>query len=191
MFVRLAKKNLEQGSIVNGEGVRAVIWAQGCSHNCKGCHNPETHSFGGGYLVDVDNLKKEISSLKLHDGVTLSGGDPMFQVEQFSEIAEYSKSLGLNVWCYTGFTFETLLKKAQKDEYLKKLLKNIDVLVDGKFILEQRSLNLYYKGSRNQRVLDLQKSLKIGEPYEIEKYRGEKCFKTYHKEDKEQFEMFI
>ena len=93
MQIRLASP-LQQDSIVDGEGIRMVLWTQGCSHNCEGCHNKETHSFTGGFLKDLDELKEEISNVKDHDGITLSGGDPFFQIEACLEIAKHSKSLG-------------------------------------------------------------------------------------------------
>ena len=159
MKIRLASE-LQIDSIVDGKGIRAVLWTQGCSHKCVGCHNQSTWDFDGGKEVEVEKIKKEISSLKAHDGITLSGGDPLFQVEPCLEIAKYCKSLKMNVWCYTGFTLEELLK--MNNPHLKELLLNIDVLVDGKFILKERSLDLLFKGSRNQRVIDLSRSLKEG-----------------------------
>ncbi|MDD2435406.1 MAG: anaerobic ribonucleoside-triphosphate reductase activating protein [Bacilli bacterium] len=177
MKIRLARP-LQSDSIVDGEGMRTVIWTQGCIHNCLGCHNPATHSFHAGTLYDIEEVKEEISKLKGQDGITLSGGDPMCQVEACLEIAKYCKSIGLNIWCYTGYTFEQLLDKAKKEPQVMELLKMIDVLVDGKFILEQKSLNLRFKGSRNQRILDVEKSLKHNRPYLIPKYKYEKTYQT-------------
>lgn len=158
MKIRLA--SLVQGdSIVDGPGIRTVVWTQGCSHNCKGCHNPETHSFDGGKLYDIEYVKKQIKKYSYNDGLTLSGGDPMFQVEASLEIAKYAKKLGLNVWCYTGFTFEQILDLAKKNPKYIEFLSNIDNLVDGKFEIKNRKLSLLYKGSSNQRVLDVAKSL--------------------------------
>ena len=105
--IRLASP-LQTDSIVDGEGIRSVIWTQGCSHNCKGCHNPETHDFKKGFIKDIEKLKQEISNLKNQDGITFSGGDPMFQVDAILELAKHCKKNNLNVWCYTGFTFEQL-----------------------------------------------------------------------------------
>ncbi|MBE6140792.1 MAG: anaerobic ribonucleoside-triphosphate reductase activating protein [Firmicutes bacterium] len=158
MEVRLAS-NIQKDSILDGEGLRAVIWFQGCSHNCFGCHNPETHDFNKGFLVDIEELKKQIKDLKYHQGVTLSGGDPFFQVDAAYEIGKYCQQLGLNVWAYTGFLYEDILK----NEKLKKLLEVVDVLVDGKFVLELKSLNYKFRGSSNQRIIDVKKSLEKGE----------------------------
>lgn len=179
MEIRLADE-IQIDSIVDGEGIRTVIWTQGCKHNCKGCHNPETHSFEKGFLVDVEDLKKQILNIKNQDGITLSGGDPMFQPEASGEIAKFAKENGLNVWCYTGFTFEELLKTSETNTKIRNLLENIDVLVDGKFVLEEKSLNLYFKGSKNQRVLDMPKSLKQKKAVEIEKYKGIRTFELYN-----------
>ena len=181
MKIRLASE-IQTDSIVDGEGIRTVIWTQGFSHNCKGCHNPETHSFEDGFLVDVEDLEKELLEVKHQDGITLSGGDPMFQPEPVLEIAKFCKEHNLNIWCYTGFTFEQLLEKSKKNNTIKELLENIDVLVDGRFVLEERSLNLYFKGSKNQRVLDMPKSLEQGKAIEIEKYKGIRTFEMYNNE---------
>ncbi|MDD2377370.1 MAG: anaerobic ribonucleoside-triphosphate reductase activating protein [Bacilli bacterium] len=177
MKIRLAGP-LQSDSIVDGEGIRTVIWTQGCIHNCLGCHNPRTHSFTAGTLRDIEEVKEEIKKLSAQDGITLSGGDPMCQVEACLEIAKFCKSIDLNVWCYTGYTFEQLLEKSKTNPNVIELLKNIDVLVDGKFVLAEKSLNLKFKGSRNQRVLDVKKSLKYNRPYLIAKYKDEKVYVT-------------
>ena len=170
MNIRLANP-VQSDSIVDGEGIRTVIWTQGCSHHCKGCHNPETHSFSGGFLIDVEEIKKQIKEIKGQDGITFSGGDPMFQIEACAEIAKFCKGQGLNIWCYTGFTFEELLKMMKVNEKLNEFLYNIDVLVDGKFQEEKKSLNLYFRGSSNQRILDMKESLVKRSPIEIGKYK--------------------
>ena len=169
MKVRLAAP-IQEDSIVDGEGIRAVIWMQGCSHNCKGCHNPSTHDFKGGYLEDVDNLKKQIKNMDI-DGITLSGGDPMFQVDASLEISKYAKSLGLNVWCYTGYTYEELIAISDTNKKMLELLKNIDALVDGRFELDKLSYEVVFRGSKNQRIIDVATSLKEGRTVEFEKYK--------------------
>ena len=145
MKINLASE-LQTDSIIDGEGIRTVIWTQGCKHNCKGCHNPQTHNFDGGFKVEVDDIKKQIDNLENQDGITLSGGDPFFQVEASNEIAKYCKNKNLNVWCYTGFTFEQLLKLSENNKCIYELLTNIDVLEDGKFESEQKSYNVQLKG---------------------------------------------
>ena len=107
MEIRLAA-HLQPDSIVDGEGIRTVVWTQGCPHNCKGCHNPGTHDFNGGFLVDVDEIIEELRSIEGQDGITLSGGDPMCQSDACIEICKAAKEMGLNVWCYTGFTLSLI-----------------------------------------------------------------------------------
>ncbi len=158
MFIRLASK-LERGSIVDGEGIRAVVWTQGCPHNCPKCQNPETHDYNGGFLEDVEKIKKEINSLDSEEGITLSGGDPFVQPEACYEIAKYCHSVNLNVWCYTGYTYEELLKKSKEEPIIMDFLKEIDVLVDGRFIYKLKSLECKFRGSKNQRLIDVQKTL--------------------------------
>lgn len=169
MQIRLAAP-LQYDSVVDGEGIRIVIWTQGCSHNCKGCHNPETHDFNSGVLVDVNDIKKEISEITFQDGITLSGGDPFMQPEACLEIASFAKKIGLNVWAYSGFTFEQLKLLSKTKPAILELLKNIDVLIDGKFILEEKSYDVPYRGSKNQRIIDVVKSLSENETVLVEKY---------------------
>lgn len=170
MTIRLATPEIQRDSIVDGEGIRSVIWTQGCIHNCPGCHNPETHSFKDGYLIDIEEIKKEIDKLSDQDGITFSGGDPMEQATACAEIAKYSRTKGLNVWCYTGYTFEELLEKSLVFPNIKEFLENIDVLIDGKFILEEKSYDVIFRGSKNQRLIDVQKSLKENKITLITKY---------------------
>ncbi|PYG87074.1 anaerobic ribonucleoside-triphosphate reductase activating protein [Ruminiclostridium sufflavum DSM 19573] len=146
-------------SIADGPGIRLVIFAQGCKHKCKGCHNPETHSFEGGELVDTDKILKDIRRNSLLDGVTLSGGDPFEQAGAFAELAREVRKMGKNVITYTGYTFEQLIKYSSEREGYKELLENTDILVDGPFILEKKSLMLKFKGSENQRIIDVPKSM--------------------------------
>lgn len=157
MVVRLAA-DIQPDSILDGSGIRTVIWFQGCLHNCKGCQNPETHDMNGGIVVDVDELKMKLKNLKYQSGITLSGGDPFFQPDAALEIAKFAKSIGLNVWAYTGFTYEALLS----DKSRLDLLKYVDVLVDGKFMIDKKSLNCKFRGSTNQRLIDVKKSMEAG-----------------------------
>ena len=158
-------------SIVDGSGLRMVIWTQGCMHNCIGCHNPQTHSLCGGYEVDTKDIINTIKDLKLQKGITLSGGEPFLQAEALEEIAKEAKKYKLDVWSYTGFTFEELLDK-NNPHYLKniKLLNQIDVLVDGKFIENKKDIGLRFRGSSNQRIIDVQKSLKYKTLFLKEEY---------------------
>ena len=178
MEIRLAAP-LQYDSIVDGEGLRAVLWTQGCPHNCKGCHNPKTHSFKEGYLTDTMELIEELNkNIKYQDGLTLSGGDPFMQPKAVNEIAKYVKSIDKNVWAYTGFEFEQLLEMSEKNNSIKELLNNIDVLIDGKFKIEELSLDLYYRGSRNQRVINVKESLKQNQVILIEKFMKDKQIKN-------------
>lgn len=156
MKIRLAA-DLQTDSIVDGIGIRTVIWTQGCSHNCPNCHNPQTHDFNGGDLVDIEDVIEEIENLSGQDGVTFSGGDPMFQPKACNILAKKVHEIGMNVWAYTGFTYEELLEKGNKD--VLDFLSNIDVLIDGKFEESKKSLDLEFRGSSNQRIIDIPKSL--------------------------------
>ena len=161
MTIRLAAP-LQKDSVVDGFGVRTVIWTQGCSHNCPFCQNPQTHDFNGGAEFTLEEIFEEIDELKNQDGITFSGGDPMFQIEPVLEIARYAKKKGLNIWCYTGFTYEKLLEMSKTKPAYKEFFGLIDVLVDGKFVNELKDLNLLFRGSTNQRLIDMKKTLKEG-----------------------------
>ena len=162
MKVRLAT-DLQPDSIVDGNGIRTVIWFQGCSHNCPGCHNPQTQPFDGGFETDTEEIFKEIDNLKYQQGITLSGGDPFYQPKAALEITKYAKSKGYNVWSYTGFTYEELLKISEHNQDVKDLLETLDVLIDGPFVMNLKSYECKYRGSSNQRVIDLQKTKETGE----------------------------
>lgn len=172
MTIRLAAP-LQLDSIVDGEGLRAVIWTQGCPHNCLGCHNPSTHDYAGGYVEKIKNLKDEIINLKDHSGITFSGGDPFEQSEACYEIALHAHENNLNVWCYTGYTFESLLKLSEKNQGIKNFLNEIDVLIDGRFMIEFKSLEATFRGSTNQRIIDVPASLKTKKIVLIPKYKLE------------------
>ena len=144
-------------SIVDGPGYRYAIFTQGCPHHCPGCHNPESHDFDGGRLVDTDVILAQVRENPLLDGITLTGGDPLCQPEPCLVLAEAAKALGLTVWAYTGYTWESLLSEA--DPARMALLNAVDVLVDGPFLLAEKSLELKFCGSRNQRLIDVPQSL--------------------------------
>lgn len=158
MNVRLAAP-LQSDSILDGTGIRTVVWFQGCLHDCKGCHNPETHDLNGGKEYNLEEIKQEIRELKYQNGITLSGGDPFFQPKQALEMAKTAHEVGLNVWAYTGFLYEALINS---NDDKKKLLEEVDVLVDGRFELDKKSLACKFRGSTNQRIIDVKKSLKEG-----------------------------
>lgn len=160
--VRLAIDEIQTDSIVDGEGIRSVIWFQGCSHNCFECHNPETHDFNGGTVVSIEHVKSLIDKLEYQTGVTFSGGDPMMQIDALLELSKYIKEKGMNVWVYTGYTFEEVLEMGKVNPKYMEALKYIDRLVDGKFILKLKSFDVKFRGSSNQRIVDVAKSLKKG-----------------------------
>ena len=147
-------------SIVDGPGLRFTVFTQGCPHHCPGCHNPETHDPMGGQDADTADIIQKMLVNPLLSGVTLSGGDPMEQPLPCLEIAKAAHQNMLNVWTYTGNTFERLLSENDPDRIT--LLRETDVLVDGPFILAQRSLELCYYGSKNQRLIDVKASLASG-----------------------------
>lgn len=158
MLVRLA--GIEPESIVDGPGYRFAVFVQGCPHACPGCHNPETHDFEGGKLIDTEEIIAHLGKNPLVRGLTLSGGEPMLKAEALLGVAEAAKARGMNVWCYTGYTYEQLME--MNDPAQMALLDVIDVLVDGPYIAAQRSLDLLFCGSRNQRLIDMNKTRETG-----------------------------
>ena len=150
---------VQTDSIVDGPGIRTTFFCQGCPHHCAGCHNPETWPFEGGTPAETQALVELVTSNPLCRGVTFSGGEPFAQAEGFLELAKALKAKGYEVASYSGFTFEQLLTGTPAQ---RQLLENIDVLIDGPFLLDQKSLEVPFRGSRNQRVLDVPKSLHTG-----------------------------
>lgn len=150
-------------SLVNGPGMRRVFFSQGCRHKCKGCFNPDTHDFNGGELRDMDELIADVKENPILKGITFSGGDPLEQADKFAYMAKEFKKMNLNIWCYTGYKFEYLLENSTDENKFRDLLENIDVLVDGRFEESLKEEGLKFKGSSNQRIIDVPKSLKAGE----------------------------
>lgn len=155
-------------SIVDGPGIRTTVFCQGCPHHCPGCHNPETWEFGCGTPMAVENILKIVKENPLCRGVTFSGGEPFAQAEGFLKLAKLLKAAGYEVASYSGYTFEQLLRGTSAQ---RELLQWIDVLIDGPFVLEQKSLELSFRGSRNQRILDVPQSLQSGEAVDVSKGR--------------------
>lgn len=151
---------LVEDSIVDGPGYRFAVFTQGCPHGCPGCHNPKSHDFTGGTLMDTAEIVRRLDANPLLSGLTLSGGEPFCQPEPCLALAKAAHERGLTVWCYTGYTWEALLQEA--DPARLALLHETDVLVDGPFLLAERSLALTYCGSRNQRLIDVPKTLAGG-----------------------------
>lgn len=146
-------------STVDGPGFRYVIFTQGCPHKCEGCHNPETHDFNGGKLVPIDKIVQDIKKNPLLAGVTISGGDPLMQAGQVAKLID-KLDKKLTVMVYTGFTYEYLLKNSDDNNKYMDLLERTDILMDGKFVKELMDENLIFRGSSNQRAIDVKKSLK-------------------------------
>lgn len=146
-------------SIVDGPGIRTTVFGQGCVHHCPGCHNPETWEFGCGTDMDEETVAGIVERNPLCRGVTFSGGEPFAQAEGFAKLGRILKAKGYEVAAYSGFTFEQLLEGTQAQ---RELLATLDVLIDGPFLMEERSLELNFRGSRNQRIINVPESLKTG-----------------------------
>lgn len=149
-------------SLVNGPGMRRVFFAQGCKHNCPGCFNPDTHDFTGGEERNMDELIKDVLDNPILKGVTFSGGDPFEQADKFAYMAREFRNNGLNIWSYTGYKFENIIKQLENNKGWQDLLNNIDVLVDGRFDKDKMQDGLKFRGSLNQRIIDVKESLKTG-----------------------------
>lgn len=150
-------------SIVDGPGFRMAVFVQGCPHHCPECHNPQTHDFEAGTWMETEDIVRQALENPLLDGITLSGGEPFSQAEACAEIARAAREGGLNVWCYTGYTYEQLAS-GKPDQ--RALLEQVDVLVDGPFLIAQRTLDKRFRGSANQRLIDVQASMKAGSAVE-------------------------
>lgn len=146
-------------SVVDGPGVRYTIFTQGCSHGCSGCHNPETHDYSGGTSVKIDDLLNDIVRLKYIKGITLSGGEPFDQPEALTELVARLKNKGYDVLLFSGYTFEEIVKDSAK----RQVLTHADTLIDGRFDVKKRSQRLRFRGSSNQRIIDVQQSLAKGQ----------------------------
>ena len=153
-YIRLSGP-LEHDNIVNGDGLRAVLWTQGCPNHCPGCQNPETWDYEAGMLVTIDEIMERLRQFKGQAGLTFCGGEPFVQARACREIAErVRREFGWNVWSFSGFTYE-IIKEHGGEPW--EFLKSLDALIDGPFILKQRDLSLRFRGSKNQRLLYLEK----------------------------------
>ena len=149
--------SIAEGTSVDGPGLRTSIYFAGCCHHCEGCHNPQSWDINNGKPTTIDALLEVIRYNEFP--VTFSGGDPFFQIEAVTELAHQIKQqLGYNIWCYTGYLWEEIL---QHEEFMP-LLQYVDVIVDGRFVLSQRNISLLFRGSNNQRIIDVQQSLSTG-----------------------------
>lgn len=154
-------------SIVDGPGIRFTIFTQGCSHRCKGCHNPQTHDPMQGTAVTVDELWRKIKQNRLLSGVTFSGGEPFDQPRPLVELALLCREDGLNIWAYSGYSYEDLLNDTSLVG-AADLLRLCDVLVDGLYMEALGSFELKWRGSSNQRIIDVPASLDAGSVVELE-----------------------
>lgn len=157
-----------EDSIVDGPGIRTTIFCQGCPHHCPGCHNPETWTFEGGTPMQEENIAAGIRKNPLVRGVTFSGGEPFAQAEGFAHLAGILKENGYEVASFSGYTFEALLRGTEEQ---KELLSKLDVLIDGPYMEAKRSLSTPYRGSTNQRIINVQESLKAGTVVEYKEGR--------------------
>ncbi|HIT61539.1 MAG TPA: anaerobic ribonucleoside-triphosphate reductase activating protein [Candidatus Fimousia stercorigallinarum] len=153
MAFKIRVSGIVEESIVDGPGFRYVIFTQGCPHHCPGCHNPQTHSFEGGTMMDIEDIFRAFCENPLLAGITFSGGEPFCQPKPLYELAVKVHKIGKSVMTYTGYTYEQL--EEIDDIWVKKLLSVSDILVDGPYIEELRDLDLQFRGSSNQRVLYL------------------------------------
>ena len=156
-------------SIVDGPGFRYTVFTQGCPHHCPGCHNPQTHDFAGGREVELDVLLRDICRNPLVSGVTFSGGEPFCQPEPLYALAVELKKKGKHLMAYSGYTFEQ--RMVLENPAVRRLLEQLDLLVDGPYLEAERNLELRFRGSSNQRVLDVPQSLLANAPVWDERYR--------------------
>lgn len=163
--MKLRISGVVRESIVDGRGLRFVVFCQGCPHHCPGCHNPATHDFEAGTDVDIQRIVEEVSKNPMLQGVTFSGGEPFCQAAAFAELGQALKAMPgrrLDLMVYSGWTLEQLWEKAKQEPEVGRLLEVCDTLVDGPFIMAQRDLTLKYRGSRNQRYIDLVQTRRTG-----------------------------
>lgn len=153
----LRVSGIVQDSIVDGPGLRLTVFTQGCPHHCPDCHNESTHDFAGGTIRTIEEIQTILSEDLLSRGITFSGGEPLVQAAPLAELAAFAHSIHKDVWVYTGYTWEEIL--ADKDPSVLSLLQHTDVLIDGRFDVKQRDLTLLFRGSHNQRIIDVPKSL--------------------------------
>lgn len=151
--IRIA--GLVEESIVDGPGIRFVVFTQGCPHNCPGCHNPNTHDPNGGYIADIEDVVKKIRKNKLVQGVTISGGDPFYRPKEVLNLVKRLKNFNYHVVVYSGYTLEELIEKAKNNDDIKNLLLHIDMLIDGRFEKDKQDYTLKFRGSSNQRIIDM------------------------------------
>lgn len=171
MAAKLRIAGLAKNSIVDGPGIRYAIFTQGCHHKCEGCHNPQSHDPKEGSFADIDEIMEEIASTTLYEGVTFSGGEPFLQADTLADLAIKIKSsgLGLSIICYTGYTYEEIQDIISSGAFsYSRLLNNVDYLIDGRYESNKASLDCKWRGSTNQRIIDVNESRQQNKVIEIE-----------------------
>lgn len=153
---------IEPESIVDGPGYRYTIFTQGCPHNCPGCHNEQTHPLEGGKPVEIEQLFEEVKAKPQLRGITFSGGEPFLQAKPLSLLAKMIHGLGKTVITYSGYTYEYLCEHATDENGWSDLLKETDFLIDGPYIEAEASLEIKFRGSRNQRIIDIKQTQQFG-----------------------------
>lgn len=166
MQLRIA--GIVRESIVDGPGMRFVVFVQGCPHHCEGCHNPQTHDFNGGKITTLKAIYEQIEQTPMVSGITFSGGEPFCQAEALAALGKRLREDGKDIMTYSGFTYEKLLEKAKTEKGVDDLLRCTNILVDGPFVLSKRNILLKFRGSENQRVLDITCYPNSAEAQEIE-----------------------
>ncbi|TCL39312.1 anaerobic ribonucleoside-triphosphate reductase activating protein [Anaerospora hongkongensis] len=161
-MIQLRLAGVIRESIVDGPGIRFVVFAQGCPHQCIGCHNPQSWPFDGGFIAQPGQIIEEMLKNPLVKGLTISGGEPFCQSAAMAQLAQAARQNGFDVITYTGFTFEKLLEQVKTDPAVLELLCYTDILIDGPFIQDLKSYELRFKGSSNQRMIDVKPSLEQG-----------------------------
>lgn len=161
-MIQLKLAGVIRESIVDGPGIRFVVFAQGCPHQCIGCHNPQSWSFDGGFVAQPEQIIEEMLKNPLVKGLTISGGEPFCQSAAMARLAQAARQKGFDVITYTGFTFEELLEQVKTDPAVLELLCYTDILIDGPFIQDLKSYDLRFKGSSNQRMIAVKPSLQQG-----------------------------
>lgn len=159
---KLRIAGVQKESIVDGPGIRYVVFTQGCPHKCKGCHNPQTHDFNGGKDISIDELVSDIKKNPMIKGVTISGGEPFFQAKQVSKLIDNLQDKNYDYMVYTGYQYENLVQNANENNGYMDLLSRTDILMDGKFVEELKNENTIFRGSTNQRAIECKNSLETG-----------------------------
>lgn len=171
-MAQLRVAGFAKNSVVDGPGIRYTIFTQGCYHNCEGCQNPQTHNPNEGYFVDTDDIYEEFIKNSTYSGITFSGGEPFLQADALADLANKINNVGiheLDIICYTGFTYEEIQNTINEGCFsYSRLLTSIDYLIDGRFDKDKVSLDCKWRGSTNQRIIDVRKSLKTGQVVETE-----------------------